>query len=307
METLIKDFYDIFTLTWSLALLNIIIIDLVMSWDNAIIIWMATNKLPENLRKKAINIWIILATILRIILAIFALELMKIAWLNLVWWLLLIYVVWKFYKELRQEEKHESEHNLKASTTLSSALYTIVIADVSMSLDNVLWVSWAAHNNIAILWIWLIFSILLMAFASSYIAKKLDDYPQIQWVWLFVILFVAIEMIIKWSHDVEDKILHLNILPLIIFICWSLFVFLHKKYLKPLSEEKIKNIIDKHHLNIILWFLVSVFLLLFFWEIIFKYIESNIHIFYTLLLLNFFITFEVFMYIIWNKKRKHPL
>lgn len=305
MDEITKGFYEIFTMTWFLALINIIIIDLVMSWDNAIIIWMATNKLPEKLRKKAITIWITLATVLRIILSIFALQLMKVIWLKLVWWILLIYVVWKFYKELRQSENwnHEELH-IKGNNTLSSALYTIVIADVSMSLDNVLWVTWAAHWNIAILGIWLIFSIILMAFASNYIAKKLDDYPQIQWVWLFVILFVAMWMIVEWTHDVENKVLHLNILPLIIFICGSLFIYLHTRYLKPLSEEKVKDFLYKHHLKVILSFLLSIFIFIFFWGEIFSYLDKNIHIFYSILLLNFFITFEIFMYIISNKKKK---
>lgn len=199
---LADEFTHLFTSEWLLALLNILVIDIVMSWDNAIVIGMATNKLPPEQRKKAIAIWIVLATLLRIIFAISAVWLMKIIGIQLVWGLLLLYVVWKFYTEIRKgshAQHHETEKN---PNSLSQAIMLIILADVSMSLDNVLAVAWAAKENVVVLWIGLVFSIMLMAFASNFIAKKLNDYPQIQWVWLLVILFVAIEMMLHWTEKI---------------------------------------------------------------------------------------------------------
>ena len=198
-----QEFAHLFTSEWLLALLNIIIIDIVMSWDNAIVIGMATNKLPAEQRKKAIMIWVVWATLLRIIFAISAVWLMKIIGIQLVWWLLLLYVVWKFYTEIRKGGHEEHIDSSKNPNSLSQAIMLIILADVSMSLDNVLAVAWAAKENIVILGIWLIFSILMMAFASNFIAKKLNDYPQIQWVWLLVILFVAIEMMLHWVEKID--------------------------------------------------------------------------------------------------------
>ena len=161
MEQIIQDFWHIFTIAWALALLNIIIIDIVMSWDNAIVIGMATKNLPEKLRKKAIMIWIVLATVMRIWFALFATILLNITWLRFAWGVLLLYVVWKFYKELRNGGEHHYENNDKKIKEIwfASAIWTIIIADVSMSLDNVLAVAWASHWNIVTLWIWLVFSI----------------------------------------------------------------------------------------------------------------------------------------------------
>jgi len=298
MDTFINDFYNIFSITWLLALINIIIIDLVMSWDNAIVIWMATKNLSPKLRKKAITIWIALATVLRIVLAFFAVALMDIVWIKIVWWLLLLYVVWKFYKELRIEQNKEENINVKQSATLMTALHTIIIADVSMSLDNVLWVSWASHWNMAILAIWLIFSIILMAFASNYIAKKLDNYPSIQWLWLFVILFVAMWMISEWTHEVVN----FNVLPFIIFLLGSFFIFLHKKYLEPFEEYKLKAFVDKNYLKILLAFFSLILVFLFFWISILTYLNNNVELLYSLWLICFFAITELFIYITENKK-----
>lgn len=293
MENILKDFYLLFTVSWALALINIIIIDIVMSWDNAIVIWMATKKLPEKLRKKAITIWIVIATVLRIIFALFATILLNIAWLRFAWWILLLYVVWKFYKDLRNwEEHHDDNKNLK-DIWFMWALTTIIIADVSMSLDNVLAVAWASHWNIVTLWIWLIVSIILMAFASNYIAKKLIDYPIVSWIWLLVILFVAIEMLIKWTPDIENFIKIDHLLPFFVFISSILFIFLHQKYISALNEEKIKNFIQKKYQHIIIFFLFTVFIFINLWEQITKYINSHEIIAYFVNFILLFIFLEI--------------
>lgn len=222
-----------------LALANIIFIDIVMSGDNAILIGMATNKLKGEARKKAIMIGIVLATVLRVIFASFTVYLMSIVGLKLAGGFLLLYVVWKFYKELRGGS-HGHGADIAAAGTLAAAIWTIVIADVSMSLDNVLAVAGAAHGNMAGLAIGLVVSIVLMAFASNAIAKMLDKYPQIQWVGLIVILFVSVEMILQGSLEIENKVLHVNLLPFVAFVVGAGFLILQQKFLKPVSREKIK-------------------------------------------------------------------
>lgn len=300
MENIINWLIELTTVAWLIALINIIIIDIVMSGDNAIIIWMATRNLPEKIRKKAIMIWIILATILRIVLAFFAVYLLQIVWLRLAWWILLLYVVWKFYSELRNWDSHHEENISKTEITFTSAIYTIIIADVSMSLDNVLAVAWAAHGNIVTLWIWLIFSIILMAFASNYIAKNLSKYPQIQWVWLLVILFVAIEMMITWTNQIEKTISIWNLLPFIILVISLLFIFLHQKKIVALDEVKIKSFLEKNYIKIFMWFLIMFMLFISIWDKISTYIKSHEALF----LASIFIFLWLFLELVTLAKRK---
>lgn len=301
MENIINWFIELTTLTWLLALLNIIMIDIIMSWDNAIIIWMATRNLPTKLRKKAIMVWIVLATVLRIILAFFAVYLLWIVGIRFAWWILLLYVVWKFYKELRNWDAHHEESKWLKEISFASAIYTIIIADVSMSLDNVLAVAWAAHWNVVTLWIWLIFSIILMAFASNYIAKNLWKYPQIQWVWLLVILFVAIEMMINWVHQIEETISIRNLLPFIIMIISLVFVFLHQKKIIAPNEKAIKWFLDKHYIKIFMWFLITIMVFISVWDIISTYIKSHDALFLASIFI-FLLLFLELLSLIKNKK-----
>lgn len=293
MENLVQEFWNLFSVAGLLALVNIIIIDIVMSWDNAIVIWMATKNLTWELRKKAIFIGIVLATVMRIWFAFFATYLLNITWLRFAWWILLLYVVWKFYKELRNWWWHDEKDSSAKQLWIMWAIYTIIIADVSMSLDNVLAVAWASHWNVITLWIWLIFSIILMAFASNYIAKNLNKYPIIQWVWLLVILFVAIEMLMKWTPDIENKIHVTNLFPFFIFIASMLFVLLHQKYMKAISEEKIKFFIENNYLKIIVSFLWIIILFVNLWDTINSYINSHEIVLYFINFIILFIFLEV--------------
>jgi len=265
-----------------------------MSWDNAIIIWMATKDLDQKYRKKAIIIGIVLATIFRIILAFFTVFLLSIVWLKFAGWLLLLYVVWKFYKELRVWNHEEHIWKTKKESTFMYAIYTIIIADISMSLDNVLAVAGASHDNIVTLWIGLIFSIILMAFASNYIAKSLNKYPQIQWIWLFVILFVAIEMILNGTSDIDSKLHIANLLPFSIFIIWAFFIVLHQKYIKPINEESIKNYLSKNYLKVIIIILSLVLVLIFMWDKIVNYLNSHHALQYSIIFVIMIIILELF-------------
>lgn len=292
MQHFYAQFIDLFTAHGALVLLNIILIDIVMSGDNAILIGMATRKLQGKERKQAIFFGIALATVLRIILAFFAVFLLSLVGVKFAGGILLLYVVWKFYRELRSTS-HEEHHIDAKKAGLMAAIYTIIIADFSMSLDNVLAVAGAAHDNVAALAIGLVFSIALMAFASNLIAKYMDRFPQIQWVGLFVILFVAVEMILSGTHELDTKLFHFNILPFILFILGGLFVVLHTKYIRPADEKKLALYLQNHTLSILSVFIVMLFGVLFFGDAIAIFVRSHTSIFYSILFILFFSLLEV--------------
>ncbi len=306
MFDLSSELAHLMTWAWMLALLNIILIDIVMSWDNAIVIWMATKNLEWAQRKKAILIWIILATVFRIVFASIAVILLQLVWIKLIWWLLLLYVVWKFYLEIRWVKSHEEKiKSWKAPNWLMSAIWLILIADVTMSLDNVLAVAWVAKESVLVLWIWLLVSIILMAIASNFIAKKLEQYPQIQWVWLIVILFVSMWMILEWSHEIQE-ITHLkySLLPFIWFIIWMLAIIFHKKYLTPLKEEALANWFSKNYLQVVIFNIVFICILLFFWDSVKQYLFWHKEILIWFISIIAFVILEIIFMIIDKKKSK---
>lgn len=206
-----------------------------MSGDNAILIGMATKNLPPEQRKKAIFWGVMGAAILRIIFSLGVVVLLQIPGLEFLGAVLLLYVVWKFYREIRANE-HGHEDGGKKVATLGAAIQTIIIADVAMSLDNVLAVAWASHGNVVNLAIGLIFSIILMIVASGFIAKLLDKYPSIQWLWLFIILFTALEMLEKGFGKVAPAtvwgIPESSLFTLILILVVGGFAILQTKYLK---------------------------------------------------------------------------
>lgn len=283
MNQILQEFYALGTPAGMMALFNIILIDIVMSGDNAILIGMATKGLQGKDRKKAIFFGIVLATVLRIVLALFAVYLLAIVGVKFIGGLLLMYVVWKFYRELRTGSGHHDEGGAVAKVTFLSAMITIVVADVSMSLDNVLAVAGAAHGNVVSLGIGLVFSIILMAFASGFIAKYLDKYPQIQWVGLFVILFVAVEMVYSGTREVGDKIGKFDLIPFVLFAFGSLFVYLHTKYLKPIDQVKMSEWITKNGTKILFAFLVVLVIAVFFGGAISGYMLSHVVYLYAFL------------------------
>jgi YjbE family integral membrane protein len=232
LETFLSDLGHLTTSAGLFALLNIILIDLVMSWDNAILIGMATKKLTGSARKKAIFWGITGATILRIIFSLGVVFLLQVPGLQFLWAILLLYVVWKFYREIRAQESHESHGASPWATWFWAAIKMIIIADVAMSLDNVLAVAGASHGNIANLTIGLIVSIVLMVIASNYIAKLLEKYPSIQWVGLFVILFTALEMLEKGlGQVVTEKAFESNAFLLFLAAIVSGFAILQAKHI----------------------------------------------------------------------------
>lgn len=197
---------------------KIIIADIVLSGDNALIIGMAAAGLAPELRKKAIMFGMIVAAVLRIIFALVATKLLGIPGLLMVGALLLFWVCWNLYREIRAQQAHaghDSEHaaGLDGSDggaprrSLASALWTITLADVSMSIDNVLAVAAIADGDTTKLVIGLAIAIIAMAFFATLIMKLLTRYPWISWLGLFVLIYVAAEMLYKGVLDPERGIL----------------------------------------------------------------------------------------------------
>ena len=183
------------------ALVQIVIIDVVLAGDNAVVVGMAAARLEAAQRKKVIFWGVIGAVALRIAFAIVATELLAIVGLSLAGGILLLWVCWKMYREV---VRPMAAHGAKASgkTGFWNALTQIIVADVSMSLDNVLAVAGAAKGHIPVLVIGLSLSVLLMGVVANWIAGLLDRHGWIAWIGLLVILQVALEMIWDGSHEV---------------------------------------------------------------------------------------------------------
>ena len=175
---------------------EIVLIDLVLAGDNAIIIGMVASQFDANIRKKIIFWGIGFAIILRIALTLVTSYLLQINGLKTIGGLLLIYVAYKLYKDVIKNSEDTKEQKIKINNpSLFKAIMTIIIADFSMSLDNVLGVAGAAKQNYVLLVFGLILSIVLMATLATVIAKWIKKYKWIGWLGLLAILAVAIELI----------------------------------------------------------------------------------------------------------------
>lgn len=214
---------EIFTYPGLVALMQVIGIDLVLAGDNAIVIGLAAAGLPKEQRGRAILLGIAAATVMRIGFALITTQLMAIAGLTLAGGLLLLWVCWKMWRELRAGHAAEDDRATEALTgedinadgtiagggpkkTFAQAAWQIVIADVSMSLDNVLAVAGAAREHPTVLVIGLILSIALMGLAASYVAKLLNKHRWIAFVGLGIIFYVALKMIWEGWHQVGPMV-----------------------------------------------------------------------------------------------------
>jgi YjbE family integral membrane protein len=193
------------------ALFNILMIDLTLAADNAIVVGMAAARVEPKIRTKVIFWGIAGAVVLRIIFASITQQILQVIGLTLAGGILLLFVCWKMYKQIVESDTHsidEVERHLASSAphanpvSFWSALWTIILADLSMSLDNVLAVAGAAGESTLVLVIGLTVAIILMAVASNYIAKLLGRFPWIAWVGLLIILYVALNMIYSDSHRI---------------------------------------------------------------------------------------------------------
>lgn len=186
------------------ALFQVVMIDVALAGDNAIVVGMAAAGLPLLQRRRAILIGILAAAILRIIFSIFTVQLLKIVGLMVAGGILLLWVSWKLWREIRTSRKEEEageaaledkNGNGLPTKTLSQAVTQIVVADVSMSLDNVLAVAGAAREHMWVLIVGLGLSVVLMGLAANVIAKLLHRYHWIAYVGLVIILYVSLAMI----------------------------------------------------------------------------------------------------------------
>ncbi len=185
---------DLFSAEQLTILTQIILIDLVLAGDNAIIIGMVASKFPTEQRKKIIFWGIGGAVVLRIILTLLTAYLLQITGLRLIGGLLLLYIVYKLYVDVIKGATYEDNIKVDNSNFLK-AIWTILLADFTMSLDNVLGVAGAAGDHYGLLIFGLILSIILMATAATLISNWIKKYKWIAWAGLLAILFVAIELI----------------------------------------------------------------------------------------------------------------
>jgi YjbE family integral membrane protein len=193
------------------TLLSVVIIDVVLAGDNAIVVGMAAAGLAAERRRRIIVLGIAAATVLRIFFAYFAVQLLAVIGLTLAGGVLLLWVSWKMYREIRETRTNDQGELVGAAcsgtrllmhrTTPTEAMTRIVLADVSMSLDNVLAVAGIARDHFWLLAFGLVLSVALMGVASTCIARLLDRFFWISWVGLGIITFVALRMI--WDGSTE--------------------------------------------------------------------------------------------------------
>jgi len=174
---------------------QIVFIDLVLAGDNAIIIGMVASKFPLDQRKKIIFWGIGAAIVLRIIFTLLTAYLLQITGLRLIGGILLLYICYKLYVDVIKDSSSDNEDIKVDNSSFSKAITTVILADITMSLDNVLGVAGAARDHYTLLVFGLVLSIILMATAATIISKWIKKYRWIGWIGLFAILFVAIELI----------------------------------------------------------------------------------------------------------------
>jgi len=182
-------------------LLQVVFVNLVLSADNAIVVGIAAAGLPVQHRLRVMAIGIAGATVLRIVFAVFTVQLLEVSGLRLAGGLLLLWICWKLWSELRSGELSEEAAGSDHPKTMMAAVWQIVVADVSMSLDNVLAVAGAAGESTWVLVVGLVLSIAFMGIAATLISRMLNRYAWIGYVGLAVIVYVAIQMI--WEGAVE--------------------------------------------------------------------------------------------------------
>ena len=196
------------------AFLEILFIDIVLAGDNAIVVGALAAGLPAEQRKKVILIGVAAALVLRVAFALVVSQLLQIVGLVLAGGILLLWVAWRMFREIRHKDESGGsdevlgdEHSgLRPAKTFASAAWGVALADVSMSLDNVLAVAGAAREHPWVLVFGLILSVLLMGVAANFIARYIDRYRWIAWAGLLVILWVALKMIYEGAGHVAPVI-----------------------------------------------------------------------------------------------------
>jgi YjbE family integral membrane protein len=207
---ILQDFSNITDPAAFSAFLQVLMIDLVLAGDNAIVVGALAAGLSSDQRRKVIMIGVLAALVLRIVFALVVTQLLQIIGLILVGGLLLLWVAWRMWRDLRHGEGHSAgsdeivgdEHSgLRPAKSFAGAVWAVAVADVSMSLDNVLAVAGAARDHPGILIVGLVFAVALMGLAANLIARYIERYKWIAYVGLLVIVYVAFKMIYDgWVH-----------------------------------------------------------------------------------------------------------
>jgi YjbE family integral membrane protein len=179
----------------AIILLQIILIDLVLAADNAIIIGMLASKFPKEIKNKILFWGVSAAVIARIFFTLIVAYLLNIQGLKLVGGLILLWVTYRLYMDVIKEQGSDNKEIQVKNTSLFNAIVTIAVADISLSLDNVLGVAGAAKDHYVLLIFGLVLSIIMMATMANYIAKWVKTYKWIGWLGLFAILIVAVDLI----------------------------------------------------------------------------------------------------------------
>ena len=209
-QSIVRDFSNIGEPGALAAFVQVLLIDLVLAGDNAIVVGALAAGLPPEQRRRVIMLGVVAALVLRIGFALVVTQLLQIVGLILAGGLLLLWVAWKMWRELRHggesggsDEVVGDEHSgLRPAKSFAAAAWAVAVADVSMSLDNVLAVAGAAREHPGILIVGLIFAVALMGVAANLIARYIERYRWIGYVGLLVILWVAMKMIWDGYHDV---------------------------------------------------------------------------------------------------------
>jgi YjbE family integral membrane protein len=186
------------------ALAQVLLVDITLAGDNAVVVGLAVAGLPEQQRRPAILVGIGAATVIRIALGAVTLQLMEIVGLLLAGGLLLLWVCWKMFRELTRGA-HTAEGTVRPKT-LRAAMVQIVLADLSMSLDNVLAVAGAAQGHTWVLVTGLAISVVLMGVAATMVANLLERHRWIAWVGLLIVLYIALKLIWEGSEDIWEAV-----------------------------------------------------------------------------------------------------
>jgi YjbE family integral membrane protein len=216
-QHILSDFSNLGTWSAFQAFMTVVLLDIALAGDNAIIVGALAAGLPADQRRKVIAIGILAALVLRIIFAIailYGLERFKEYGLVLAGGLLLLWVAWKMYREIRhagesagsEEIVGDERSGLRPAKSFASAAWAVAVADVSMSLDNVLAVAGAAREHPGIMVIGLMLAVALMGVAANIIARYIERYRWIAWIGLVIILYVAGKMIYDGWHDLQPTL-----------------------------------------------------------------------------------------------------
>ena len=271
------------------ALLKIMLINIVMSWDNAVVIAMATKNLPKKVKKKAIYGGTAGAAILRIGLAAITIYLLQYPIIKFVGGMLLLYIARDFFKQLKLGNK---EKKIKTHTSLRWAIGTIILADLSLSLDNVLAVASMA-NNIWVLSIGLIVSIALIIFAANALSRLMKKHERVMWWGLLLILHAAIEII--FGTEIHLPWFPFSLTRWVIIIALIVITYLYIRNITHVAFHVRRHHIHNYTRFIIIWINFLLLITSFFIPEIHKLLIQYESFWITLIIISYMVFLELIM------------